>query len=375
MKYKTQEWTIEQLIESYDRNLLRLNPPYQRNPIWSLRAQQLLLDTILTGQPLPNFFFLLGSDSIFEVVDGQQRIRTVVGYWKNLIPDLQGFTLERRLQATGDRKTLTQSFLSYRISICVLSDLSEGESIEHFYRKVNSTGLRLNRPELNRASYLTTNFLRLLQKLTDLPDLKALRLFSSITSARLNDLDFVSELVAALKFGISDKKEKVDELFNDDISDAEFDSLDGQFQKVIAIINRFDHVRPIIRTRYKQKNDFYTLFYFVSRHSGDPSEVLEYFYQVLVKIGPFIRPSQEECEPLMQYAFHCVTQSNSKAARLARNSFLENLLLNRISEPNDVQGEVAKFFAMSPPLLRQVGVYHTLNCATIVYPEQTELSV
>jgi len=293
---------------------------------------------------MPNFFFLLRSDSVFEVVDGQQRIRTIIGYWKNLIPDLQGYTLERRLQTIGDRKPFTQKLLAYRLSICVLSELSPSENIEHFYAKVNSTGLRLNRPELKKAEYLTTNFLRLLQQLTELAELKSLRLFNSLTSSRLNDLDFVSELVALLKFGITDKKEKVDQLYQDDISDTDFDLLFNKFKAVIIILSRLDRIHPIIRTRYKQKNDFYSLFYFISCTAGEPIEVLEYFYEVLVKIGPFIRPSREDCEPLMQYAFNCVTQSNSKTARQGRNEFLENLLLNRTSEPNEIQVQIIKFF-------------------------------
>jgi hypothetical protein len=375
MKYVNEDWTIEQLIQTHDQGKLILNPPYQRNPVWSLRAQQILLETILIGQPIPNFFFLKRLDNIFEVVDGQQRIRTILGYWKNLIPDLQGYTLDRRLQATGDRKTFTQKLLTSRLAICVLSELLPTESIEHFYAKVNSTGLRLNRPELKKAEYLTTNFLRLLQQLTELAELKALRLFSSITSSRLNDLDFVSELVALLKYGISDKKEKVDELYEDDISDIDFDFLYGRFREVITILNRFDRIRPIIRTRYKQKNDFYSLFYFVSCNASEPPEVLDYFYQVLTKIGPFIRPSQEDCEPLMQYAYHCVTQSNSKGARQARHELLENLLLNRKPEPNQTQLHIITFLSMCPPYLRQVGKYHTLNCESIKQPEQIEFTV
>ena len=34
----------------------------------------------------------------------------------------------------------------------------------------------------------------------------------------MNDVDFVSELIALIKFGISDKKEKVDQLYEDDIT-------------------------------------------------------------------------------------------------------------------------------------------------------------
>ena len=372
MKYQYEPWSIERLVKTYDDGGLILNPPYQRNPIWSLRAQQTLIDTILAGQPMPNFF-LLQRDKQYEVVDGQQRIRTIIGYWKNLIPDLHGYTLERRLQTVGDRRAFTKKLLDYTLSVCVLDDLAPGESIEQYYAKVNSTGLRLNRPELKKAEYFTTNFLRLLQALTDSPDLKALRLFSSLSSSRLNDIDFVSELVALLKYGITDKKEKVDELYEDDVTEAEYEQLVQRFHQILEILNRFDRLRPLIRTRYKQKNDFYSLFYFVHTVLAEPIEVLEYFYQVLIKIAPFIRPSQEDCEPLMRYALNCVTQSNSKAARQARHHFFGELLLNPRPEPNETQEQILQFLLASEPRLRGVGRFFTLNCDSIKYPEQSEL--
>ena len=374
MNYTNEEWTISELIGVYEERRLFLNPPYQRNPVWSLKAQQILIDTIVLGQPMPNFFLLKKSDNTYEVVDGQQRIRTILGFWKNLIPDLNNKTLERMLEASPYPQKLKALFYEYRISVCILSDLIETENIEQFYSKVNSTGLRLNRPELKKAEYFSTNFLRLLQQLTELPELQSLKLFSSLTSSRLNDLDFVSELVALLKYGISDKKEKVDELYEDDISVNEFDILFNSFKMVINVMNEFDNIIPIRRTRYKQKNDFYTLFFFVNKYITLPIDDLKYLYMVLTKIGPFIRPSQEECLPLKQYALHCVTQSNSKHARFERSYFFEELLLNPMDTPNEVQTHVISFFNMQEPCLKAVDKFFSLNCDSIVYHEQTEFN-
>jgi hypothetical protein len=375
MNFDFETWPIEKLLDVYSSNKIILDPPYQRNDVWSLKAQQGLLDTILVGQPIPNLFLLLRPDGMYEVVDGQQRLRTILGYWKNLIPDLQGYTIERRAQTTGDRKAFTQRFYQYPLSVCVLKDLAPGETVEHFYTKVNSTGLRLNRPELKKAEFLTTNFLRLVQQLTQLPELVSLRLFSSMTSARMNDIDFISELVTALKFGLTDKKDKVDELYQDDIPEPEFDLLFARFRQIILIINRFDRIRPIIRTRYKQKNDFYSLFYFVSRNAGEDAETLDYFYKVLIKLGPLIRPSLDGCEPLKEYAFNCVTQSNSKLARTARHEILSQILLNPNDVPNNTQKQIIAFLDMKEPMLRKVGPYYPLNCESISYPEQVELSI
>ena len=58
-------------------------------------------------------------------------------------------------------------------------------------------------------------------------------------------------------------------------------------------------------------------------------EILNYFYKILVLIGKDITPSNEESESMTTYAYYCVTQSNSKKARLNRLEFFNDLFLNK----------------------------------------------
>lgn len=48
---------------------------------------------------------------------------------------------------------------------------------------------------------------------------------------------------------------------------------------------------------------------------------------VFVDEHEYIRPTNDDCETFKEYAYHCVTQSNSKMARLTRLSILEELLV------------------------------------------------
>jgi hypothetical protein len=104
-------------------------------------------------------------------------------------------------------------------------------------------------------------------------------------------------------------------------------------------------------------------------------ESLDYFYQVLVKIGRYIRPSQEDCEPLMQYAFNCVTQSNSKHARAERHRILSEILLNRSAEPNATQRTLLEFFRMTDKQTVQLSGYLTLDFSSIKDPHQEEFGL
>ncbi len=77
MNYNFQEFTIKQLFDLVEKNAIDLNPSYQRNFIWSPINQKELIDTILHGYPLPAFFIYSSKEGAYEMVDGQQRTKTI----------------------------------------------------------------------------------------------------------------------------------------------------------------------------------------------------------------------------------------------------------------------------------------------------------
>jgi uncharacterized protein with ParB-like and HNH nuclease domain len=73
---------------------LVLSPKFQRRPVWTSIAKSFLIDTILKGYPIPIIFLrerktdLKSLEHKREVVDGQQRIRTVLSFAApNALPD------------------------------------------------------------------------------------------------------------------------------------------------------------------------------------------------------------------------------------------------------------------------------------------------
>lgn len=372
MQFEIDKWTIKRLIEEYEAGSIALNPPYQRNPVWTLPAQQSLIESILAGKAIPNFFLLRKDDGTFEMIDGQQRARTILAYWKNQLVDHEHLTFDQRLAQSPNRQATKARFLDYLLCISVITALHDNESVEEYYALLNSAGLRLNRPELKKAEYFQTNFLKLVMDLTRDERLTSLKLFNASSAARMNDVDFVSELVALLKFGISDKKEKVDQLYEDDVTLGEMKALQKHFAANLDTFQRFNHIAPIIRTRYKQKNDFYTLFYLFYTVRALSSQAQDHFYRVLTRIGPYIRPSQDKCEPFRDYAYHCVTQSNSKAARQARNDILTNILCSDNAAPNPTQQKIMQYFGLSNDCLVQVEHLWTFDPHQIRDPHNHE---
>src|SRR5690606_9151110 len=206
-----------------------------------------------------------------------------------------------------------------------------------------------------------TRFLTLLDNISAMDELQNLKIFTEAAQNRMQDIDFIGELVSLLKLGIKDKKTGVDELFENDITQDEYENLFSEFKSLLKIVEKFDSIFPISETRYKQRNDFYTLFGFLHKNQDLDEETLIYFYKVLVLIGEDIYPSNEDCPPLKEYARNCVTQSNSKDARLKRINFFNELLLNSSNEINNVQKQILDFYGLDYNDTASISGYLTLS--------------
>jgi len=81
--YDSRTYSINDFVEWDAAKQLELNPKFQRRAVWTDKAKSFLMDTILRGKPIPKVFIrqkinVTTKTSIREVVDGQQRLRTIL---------------------------------------------------------------------------------------------------------------------------------------------------------------------------------------------------------------------------------------------------------------------------------------------------------
>jgi hypothetical protein len=353
MIFRIEIWSINRLKQRYDEGKLNLNPPYQRKFIWSLSDQQTLIQSIIKGYAIPNIFLHEINKDLYEMVDGQQRTRTILGFIDNQFTTFDGISYDN---------LINQSVINnYIIPVTIIESIESNEYIEDFYSLVNRSGVKLNRPELKKAEFFDTKFLKLITELSNNEHFKSLELFTDITAKRMTDVDFISELVTYLIEGISDKKIKVDKVFENDITGDQYTKTKLHFESILNVFNELNLLFPIKKTRYKQRNDFYTLFSFIDKCRHLDIETIKYFYRLLLKFNDDINPSNEKCEPFQLYAFHCISQSNSKNAREARLNFLENIFLNTKKQPNKQQKSILKYYGLKSDDFTLIEGYLTIS--------------
>ena len=277
MKYSAGEQTIAWFKDRYLEGSLEIRPPYQRRPVWALRQKSNLIESILMGLPIPEIYVhTFTSDTgktTYAVVDGQQRVRTILQFLgldrdegeqdenKFNLSDLAPDSAWRNTtfdDLTGDQKI---AFYGHQLAVRSLSK-STDEEIRDLFRRLNTYLTKLNDQELRNATY-SGPFVVLVNKLADDDYWAENGIVSAALIRRMKDIEFVSELLIGIMDGpqggasaVIDEYYFQLEQYSDDFpgqGDAEH-----LYNQTFAIIrNLFPNIRS---TRWKNRTDFYTLF-------------------------------------------------------------------------------------------------------------------
>lgn len=332
-KWQSSPHTIADIREWNGNGTLLLQPDYQRREVWGDAARVMLIDSVLNDIPMPKIFVsktIKDKRTYRSVIDGQQRISTILLFLDD------GFKLEAPYEGDYVGMTFSQlpdevqdDILLYAIDFNEASGLP-AEELREVYSRVNKYLVPLNRQELRKADF-PGDFLRISEELANFDALDELGLFNATARRRSLDVEYVSELLAAQLRGISDKKDAIDECCREYAvwPEAESSVACAEFEGVISdIVSIFDASYPMKRTRWKQKADFYTLFFAILslRRNGFslPANV-EFLRQDFMLLDRRIAPTSE-VPMLSEYAVYCVSQANSASSRNWRMRFIRAIL-------------------------------------------------
>lgn len=312
-----------------------MQPDYQRREVWGDAAKVMLIDSIISGIPMPKIFvssLVKDGRTYRTVIDGQQRITTILAFLADgfaLTTPYVGEFLGKKFSELPEN-TRDEVILPYDIDFNEAKGLVEAE-LREVYSRVNKYLVALNRQELRKADF-PGDFLKLAEELANIEYFDDAGVFNATARRRSLDVEYVSELLSGLLLGITERKDAIDYCCQtyktwDPI---EREKISDEFKVVIADIEKLfgSGSTPIKKTRWKQKADFYSLFFAISslRRKGFslPIELMR-LREDLTLLDERIAPTSD-VPILSKYAVYCVSQANSTASRTWRTSFLKGIL-------------------------------------------------
>jgi hypothetical protein len=264
--YDSRTYSINDFVEWDKSGQLELNPRFQRRPVWTENAKSYLLDTILRGKPIPKIFIrqrinVSTKTSTRDVVDGQQRLRTILSFVKD------GFVVSKRHNHECGGKRFSQlpediqsQVLAYEISVDLLINLPDSEVLDIFSR-LNSYAVLLNQQERLNANHFGP-----FKVLADSIGHKYYEYWTDqgiLTNKqimRMSEVNLVADMLIAMLVGIKNKKQipKYYGIFEKGF-EAEPQDLESRFDAVVAKISEI-YPEGLSDSEYRRPHVYYSLF-------------------------------------------------------------------------------------------------------------------
>ena len=224
-RFSTRQYSVRDFEEWHQKGELVLAPKFQRRSVWSPKARSYLIDTIVRGKPIPKIYMRQDVNpktrrATREVVDGQQRLRSVLSFLEDGFPILRTHNEEYAGKHFSELdEEVQRDILAYEFAVDLLQDMPDTEIYDVFAR-LNTYSMTLNAQELRHAKYfgefrasvytLANEFMTFWQ---------ANSIFSDRQILRMAEAEFASELLIAMLDGVRAKEKRTIDKFYKDYDD------------------------------------------------------------------------------------------------------------------------------------------------------------
>lgn len=264
----TKAYSINDILNWNDNKELLLSPKYQRNQVWNQNAKSYLIDTILRGYPIPQIFIRQTIDintrqTFREIIDGQQRTRTIIEFTQNLFPIIKSHNKEfGGLFYENLDDDVKEEILHYNISVEIIK-IKDDARIYEMFARLNTNNMALNKQELRNAQFWGEFKVFVYRKSSEFKNLFIENnIFKDKDLMRMIDVEFFNSLVIHLMEGITtDSAKKTDTYYKKYDKEIEnIEEIENKLNRILEIIEQILENNLFTSKIFLRKSYFYTLF-------------------------------------------------------------------------------------------------------------------
>lgn len=266
------QMSIGEIANLYRDGDIIINPNFQRFFRWDIGRKSKLIESVFLGIPIPPIFLFELPDSRWEVIDGLQRLSTLLefmgllrdadtkdelpgtglvgtqylpslkgAYWdQSFIPEgAEGYALDAEQQRAIKRT---------KLGLQILEKKSDSKSKFDLFQRLNSGGLTANAQEIRNCIIVMSNerFFEIIGNLTKNNNFSEMVPLGPLSKRKANDFELISRIVA---FGFRPYESGVDieDFVNNAIVDiASQENEDFHTEMKLKIEETFQFIRTAV---------------------------------------------------------------------------------------------------------------------------------
>lgn len=177
------QMSIGEIVSMYERKEIIIDPEFQRLFRWDIGQKSRLIESLLLGIPLPSIFVFEAAGGEWELIDGLQRISTILEFMGKLrspegtlqqpsvleatkyLPSLHNATWEQTEEIPGYKgevlkpidKTHQLAIRRGRLGVEILKRPSDNQTKYDLFQRLNAGGTQANAQELRNCIMIMVN--------------------------------------------------------------------------------------------------------------------------------------------------------------------------------------------------------------------------
>jgi len=212
----TVQITIGEVSNMYTSKELNILPDFQRLFRWTNERKSNFVESILIGIPIPPVFVYENEDGTWELIDGLQRISTLLefmGVLKDVdtgdvrrsqlqktkyLPSMQGLVWEEKEEGeVAIDKALQLFFRRARVDFQILKHPSDPKTKFDLFQRLNRGGAYANEQEVRTCSMVLANpnFTQAIRQFAQRADFKSIFQVTAEQESNQKDIEFVVRLI------------------------------------------------------------------------------------------------------------------------------------------------------------------------------------
>jgi hypothetical protein len=165
--FDTFDITVKELISMVDDSLIDIAPDYQRQFRWTEEGQSTFIESVFLGIPIPSLYTAANSDGTWELIDGVQRLSTLIHFMgseevrKKILskPKLLSLSGLEKLTAFNGKtfedlpSAIQRQFSLKPLKVTTISDKSNLDVRFDLFERLNTGGVKLEPQEIRSCIF------------------------------------------------------------------------------------------------------------------------------------------------------------------------------------------------------------------------------
>lgn len=194
-------FSVFETVRKVERDDIQLEANFQRNYKWTNDKKSRLIESIILDIPIQAIYLSEEQDYRYEIIDGQQRIKTITEFVTNKFKLKNTLSFNENKYFKDLEPSLQRKIEDFQLVVFIVKNDNDPEVKFEIFERINTGAIKLNSQELRNCMYRNKG-IPFIKELSRIEDFKKLIQHINVNINSMQDQELVLRFMAFYYRGV-----------------------------------------------------------------------------------------------------------------------------------------------------------------------------